>query len=74
VAFFQKLILKISWIDISLSPSFTLNYLELAKAYKKNNQKKNAIPLLRYALTIPNRTEDDERIKKEAAELLKEWE
>ena len=58
----------------SLSPSFTLNYLELAKAYKKNNQKKNAIPLLRYALTIPNRTEDDERIKKEAAELLKEWE
>ena len=58
----------------SLSPSFTLNYLELAKAYKKNNQKKNAIPLLRYALTIPNRTEDDERIKKEAAELLKDWE
>lgn len=58
----------------ALNPGFTLNYLELAKAYKKNDNRQKAVSLLKMLLTLPVKTEDDPRIKKEAAELIKHWE
>lgn len=58
----------------TLSPGFILNYLELAKAYKRNGEKSKAIPLLKTLQTLPSKTEDDPRIKAEAAKLLKELE
>jgi tetratricopeptide (TPR) repeat protein len=56
----------------SLESSFALNYLELAKAYHRNHQDDKAKELLRKLETIPNKIEDDTRIKKEGKELLKE--
>ena len=58
----------------ALNPNFALNYLELAKAYKKNSEKAKAISMLKLAQNLPVKTEDDPRIKREAAELLKSWE
>lgn len=57
----------------SLAPLFTLNYLELAKAYHKNDDDIKAISLLNYLLSIKNQTEDDPRIKAEAQKLIKNW-
>ena len=57
----------------SLAPLFTLNYLELAKAYHKNDDDIKAISLLNYLLSIKNQTEDDPRIKAEAQKLIKDW-
>ena len=57
----------------SLAPNFTLNYLELAKAYHKNDDDTKALSLLNYLLTIKNQTEDDPRIKAEAQKLIKQW-
>jgi tetratricopeptide (TPR) repeat protein len=53
-------------------PVFALNYLELAKAYRRNDQKDKAIELLRKLPSIPNKTADDAHIKSEGAKLLKE--
>lgn len=55
-----------------LEPLFVLNYLELAKAYKKSGKKANAIDLLQKLPSIPNQTSDDPRIKAEGKLLLKE--
>jgi tetratricopeptide (TPR) repeat protein len=57
----------------ALSSNFALNYLELAKAYKRNGEKTKAIAQLNYLLTLPNKVQDDERIKEEARWLLKKW-
>ncbi len=57
----------------ALKPGFILNYLELAKAYDKNDQTSKALEQLRYLLTLPNTTEDDPRIKEEAQKLIKKW-
>lgn len=57
----------------ALSKNFLLNYLELAKAYKKNNEKQKAVSLLRALMAMPSVTEDDPRIKKEAAALIENW-
>ncbi len=57
----------------SLAPNFTLNYLELAKAYHKNEDDTKALTQLNHLLTIKNQTEDDPRIKEEARTLLKKW-
>jgi tetratricopeptide (TPR) repeat protein len=57
----------------NLSSNFALNYLELAKAYKRNGEKTKAIAQLNYLLTLPNKVQDDERIKGEARGLLKKW-
>lgn len=54
----------------SLEPNFSINYLELAKAYHRNDENKKAIDLLMKLQSMPNRIEDDVRIKKEAKELL----
>jgi tetratricopeptide (TPR) repeat protein len=53
-----------------LEPDFALNFLELAKAYKRNNQNEKAIELLKKLPSIPNKTEDDPRIKDEGRQLL----
>lgn len=58
----------------SINPNFSLNYLELAKAYEKNNNKPKAVALLKVLLTIPLQTEDDPRIRKEAVQLIRSWE
>lgn len=58
----------------TLSQHFCLNYLELAKAYHKNGNKSKAISNLQELQKLPNYTEDDARIKMEAATLLKDWE
>lgn len=57
----------------SLDPKILLNYLELAKAYKKNGQKAQAIAAINKMLPLPNTTEDDDRIKSEGRQLLNEW-
>ncbi|MEJ7625848.1 MAG: hypothetical protein WKF35_03210 [Ferruginibacter sp.] len=57
----------------ALNAAFLLNYLELAKAYKKNNEKQKGIALLKTLLSLPNVIEDDPGIKKESALLLKNW-
>ncbi|MBS1741453.1 MAG: hypothetical protein JST81_00335 [Bacteroidetes bacterium] len=56
-----------------LNPSFALNYLELARAYHKNDETPKAIAMLKIVQSLPVQTEDDPRIKKEAATLLKNW-
>lgn len=56
-----------------LNPHFALNYLELAKAYHKDNNTSKALALLNTAIQLPIQTEDDPRIKKEAATLIKNW-
>jgi tetratricopeptide (TPR) repeat protein len=57
----------------SITDGFILNYFEMAKAYKKNNQKEKAIALLRKMMIVPNQTEDDPIIKESGRKLLKEW-
>ena len=56
-----------------LNSRFLLNYLELAKAYKRHGDLEKAKSLLRTLLPLPSQTEDDPRIKKEAAALLLKW-
>lgn len=58
----------------ALDPQFILNYLELAKAYKRNDEKSTAISLLKALLPLAIKTEDDALVKNEAKELLKKWE
>jgi tetratricopeptide (TPR) repeat protein len=57
----------------SILPGFVLNYYEMAKAYKKNNQKDKAISAINTMLLLANTTEDDEQIKADGRKLLKEW-
>jgi tetratricopeptide (TPR) repeat protein len=57
----------------ALSPGFVLNYLEMAKVYYKQKNKARAIELLKQAMKLPDATSEDELVKKEAGELLKEW-
>ncbi|HOZ78023.1 MAG TPA: hypothetical protein PLY34_08490 [Ferruginibacter sp.] len=58
----------------TLSPNFVINYLELAKAYKKNGEKAKAKAAINTMLQLPNTTEDDEASKTTAKKLLKELE
>lgn len=57
----------------SLNPGYILNYLELAKAYYRNDEKKKAVSLLTVMMTLPNHVFDDTRIKTEGNRLLNEW-
>lgn len=57
----------------ALSPGFVLNYLEMAKVYYKQKNKTRAIELLKLAMKLPDATSEDALVKKEAGELLKEW-
>ena len=55
-----------------LNPAFVLNYLELAKAYHRKDNDKQAIVLLEYMLKLPDKEADDAVVKKEAKELLED--
>jgi tetratricopeptide (TPR) repeat protein len=57
----------------ALRPEFLLNYLEMAKAYKENNNKARAISYLNLMFTLPIHTEDDVAIKEKGRAMLKEW-
>jgi tetratricopeptide (TPR) repeat protein len=57
----------------ALAPGFILNYLELAKAYHRNNQNNKAAALLNQMLLLPNHTEDDPAIKETGKKFLKDW-
>lgn len=57
----------------TISPSFLLNYIELARAYNRNGDKNKALVQLKKLLTLPSLSEDDPRIKVEAQKLIKSW-
>ncbi len=57
----------------ALRPEFLLNYYEMAKAYKDNENKAKAIACLQLLITLPNQTEDDPAIKTKAKALIKDW-
>ena len=57
----------------SITRGFILNYFELAKAYRRNNEMDRAINSLNTMLTLPNQTEDDPLIKLEGKKLLGRW-
>lgn len=57
----------------ALTPEFILNYYEMSKAYKENNDKDKAIACIRLMLTLPIQTEDDPTIKEKGRHLLKDW-
>jgi len=51
-------------------PNYLLNYLDLAKAYKKNGQSDKAIEILNHLVKLPPRTADDNGYKAEGKALL----
>jgi tetratricopeptide (TPR) repeat protein len=53
-----------------LDPGFLLNYYELARAYKENDQQDKAIEVLKKALTLRNITQDDANIKVDCKKML----
>jgi tetratricopeptide (TPR) repeat protein len=55
-----------------LNPYFGSNYLELAKAYYKLEDNKNAEKNLKYVIAMPNYTEDDPIVKTNATRFLSE--
>ncbi len=57
----------------ALSPTFVLNYLEMAKVLYKLKKKEKAVEFLRYAIKLPDATSEDALIKNEAKELLAKW-
>jgi hypothetical protein len=57
-----------------LNPAFILNYLELAKAYRRNNQEQKAVELLRQMMAMPAKAAEDNRVKEEGRNLLKDLE
>ncbi|MBS1567769.1 MAG: hypothetical protein JST39_25520 [Bacteroidetes bacterium] len=57
----------------SLRPDFLLNYLELARAYHRNDQDAKAIELLNKVMAMPNKLQDDARVREEAKQLLKKY-
>lgn len=57
----------------ALRPEFILNYYEMARAYKDNDNKAKAIAYLELMLNLPNQTEDDPAIKNKAKALINDW-
>lgn len=53
-----------------LNPAFQLNYLELARAYHKKEQDQKSLALLKTVLAMPSASADDQRVHKEAKDLL----
>lgn len=56
-----------------LNPGLLLNYLEEAKARYKNEEKNQAIELLRAISKLPDQSSDDQAIRDEARKLLARW-
>ena len=57
----------------ALSPSFVLNYLEMAKVFYKLKKKEKAVEFLKHTIKLPDATSEDVLIKSEAKELLVKW-
>jgi tetratricopeptide (TPR) repeat protein len=57
-----------------LDPSFLPNYLELAKAYKENDELEKCIEVLRKAVTLRPVYQDDLNIKSSCKKMLEELE
>lgn len=57
-----------------LDPSFLLNYLELAKAYKEHEEQDKAIEVLRKAVSLRPIFQDDPGIKAECKKMLEDME
>lgn len=55
-----------------LDPSIILNYLELAKAYKQNDEQDKCIDVLKKAVGLRNVYQDDAGIKAECKKMLDE--
>ncbi len=55
-----------------LNPGFLLNYLELAKAYKRQKNPARARALLQQMMKLPAQVSDDHTIKELGSKLLKE--
>jgi hypothetical protein len=60
--------------SMALQPQFIINYLELAKACRRDDQKARAIRLLRHIDTLPDEMYDDRQVRQEAKRLLAELE
>ncbi|HSU50064.1 MAG TPA: hypothetical protein VLJ41_05725 [Segetibacter sp.] len=56
----------------TLEPYFVLNFLDLAKAYKYDNQPAKAIAVLNQLVKLPTRTPDDLAYKNEGKKMLSE--
>lgn len=56
----------------TLEPYFVLNFLDLAKAYKYDNQPAKAIEVLNQLVKLPTRTPDDVALKAEGKQMLSE--
>ena len=59
--------------SMQLNPEAMVNYTELAKSYERNHQREKAVGLLRKLMTIPEKNQDDIRVRTEGQRLLKEW-
>ena len=57
----------------SLNPGFVLNYLSLAKAYKKKDDEAMARQNIAMMINLPDKTQDDQKFKSEGKALLKKW-
>ncbi len=53
-------------------PFFVLNYYDLARAYKQDNQLQKALELLQTMQKLPNRTQDDATYKAQGKKMLDE--
>jgi hypothetical protein len=51
---------------------YALNYLDLAKAYKANNKPAKTIEILNILVKLPNRMQDDIKIKEAGKKMLQE--
>ena len=58
----------------SLMPAFILNYLELARSYRKTGERSKAIYFLKLMLPMPNQIADDARAKAEGKKMLQDLE
>ena len=56
-----------------LNPGFLVNYLELAKAYRRNDQTKKAIDLLNIMMKLSPTSSNDGTIKAEGRKLIEKW-
>ncbi len=56
----------------TLEPYYVLNFLDLAKAYKYDNQPAKAITVLNQLIKLPTRTPDDVAFKTEGKKMLSE--